>query len=61
MENKMETTIVYGGYIGIMENKMETTYCIGATTAAAIDGLVCLGMWILGSLFTKCELSTSGS
>ena len=25
MENKMETTIVYWGYIGIMENKMETT------------------------------------
>ena len=25
MENKMETTIVYWGYIGIMEKKMETT------------------------------------
>ena len=25
MENKMETTIVHWGYIGIMENKMETT------------------------------------
>ena len=25
MENTMETTIVYCGYIGIMENKMETT------------------------------------
>ena len=25
MENKMETTIVYWGYIGIMENKMEAT------------------------------------
>ena len=25
MENKMETTIVYRGYIGIMENKLETT------------------------------------
>ena len=25
MENKMETTTVYWGYIGIMENKMETT------------------------------------
>ena len=25
MEKKMETTIVYCGYIGIMENKMETT------------------------------------
>ena len=25
MEKKMETTIVYWGYIGIMENKMETT------------------------------------
>ena len=24
MENEMETTIVYWGYIGIMENKMET-------------------------------------
>ena len=25
MEKKMETTIVYWGYIGIMKNKMETT------------------------------------
>ena len=25
MENKMETTIVYWDYIGIMENKLETT------------------------------------
>ena len=25
MEKKMETTIVYWGYIGIMEKKMETT------------------------------------
>ena len=25
MEKKMETTIVYWGYVGIMENKMETT------------------------------------
>ena len=25
MEKKMETTIVYQGYIGIMEKKMETT------------------------------------
>ena len=25
MENKMETTIVYWGNIGIMEKKMETT------------------------------------
>ena len=25
MENQMETTIVYWGYIGIMEKKMETT------------------------------------
>ena len=25
MENQMETTIVYGVYIGIMENQMETT------------------------------------
>ena len=25
MENKMDTTIVYWGYIGIMEKKMETT------------------------------------
>ena len=25
MEKKMETTIVYWGYMGIMENKMETT------------------------------------
>ena len=25
MENEMETTIVYWGYIGIMENEMETT------------------------------------
>ena len=25
MEKKMETTIVYRGYIGIMENRMETT------------------------------------
>ena len=25
MENKMETTVVYWGYIGIMEKKMETT------------------------------------
>ena len=27
MENKMETTIVYWGYIGILEKKMETTIC----------------------------------
>ena len=25
MENKMETTMVYWGYIGVMEKKMETT------------------------------------
>ena len=25
VEKKMETTIVYKGYIGIMEKKMETT------------------------------------
>ena len=25
MEKRMETTIVYWGYIGIMEKKMETT------------------------------------
>ena len=25
METKMETTIVYRGYVGIMENTMETT------------------------------------
>ena len=25
MENKMESTVVYWGYIGIMEKKMETT------------------------------------
>ena len=25
MEKKMETTIVYWGYLGIMENRMETT------------------------------------
>ena len=25
MEKKVETTIVYRGYIGIMENRMETT------------------------------------
>ena len=25
MENRMETTIVYWGYIGEMENRMETT------------------------------------
>ena len=25
MEEKMETTVAYRGYIGIMENKMETT------------------------------------
>ena len=25
MEKKMETTVVYWGYIGIMEKKMETT------------------------------------
>ena len=25
MENKMETTIVYWGYMGMMEKKMETT------------------------------------
>ena len=25
MEKKMETTVVYWGYMGIMENKMETT------------------------------------
>ena len=24
MEKKMETTIVFGGYIGIMEKKMDT-------------------------------------
>ena len=28
MENKMETTIVYWGYIGIMEQKMETTILV---------------------------------
>ena len=28
MEKKMETTIVYWGYIGIMEKKMETTVTI---------------------------------
>ena len=26
MEKKMETTIVYWGYMGIMEKKMETTH-----------------------------------
>ena len=25
MEKKMETTVLYRGYIGIMEKKMETT------------------------------------
>ena len=29
MEKKMETTIVFGGYIGVMEKKMETTGIIG--------------------------------
>ena len=29
MENKMETTIVYRGSIGIMEKKMETTIVQG--------------------------------
>ena len=29
MEKKMEATIVYWGYVGIMENKMETTGIIG--------------------------------
>ena len=28
VENKMETTIVYWGYVGIMEKKMETTISI---------------------------------
>ena len=28
MENKMEATIVYWGYIGIMEKKMETTIMV---------------------------------
>ena len=43
MENKMETTIVYWGYNGIMENKMEATIVywgyIGIT--AAEDWSVC--------------------
>ena len=30
MKNKMETTIVYWGYIGIMEKKMETIICVRA-------------------------------
>ena len=29
LEKKMETTIVYWGYMGIMENKMETTIILG--------------------------------
>ena len=29
MENKMETTKLYRGYIGIMENEMETTGIVG--------------------------------
>ena len=28
MEKKMETTIVYWGYVGIMENKMEATIIV---------------------------------
>ena len=39
MEKKMETTIVYCGYIGIMENKMETTivYSNACTTHTIIQ------------------------
>ena len=29
MENNMETTIEYRGYMGIMENRMETTGLLG--------------------------------
>ena len=36
MENKMETTIVYSGYIGIMEKKMETTIYNGIIFLFAI-------------------------
>ena len=32
MEKKMETTIVYWGYMGIMEKEMETTSDLGSST-----------------------------
>ena len=39
MEEKIETTIVYWGYIGIMEKKMET---LGGTTKVMLQiGLRC--------------------
>ena len=34
MEKKMETTIVYWGYIGIMEKNMETTFTCPLTVAS---------------------------
>ena len=35
MENKMDTTIVYGGYMGTTEKKMETTTCIATLRVQA--------------------------
>ena len=30
MENRMEATIVYWGYMGMMENRMETTIVLNS-------------------------------
>ena len=45
MENKMEATIVYWGYIGIMEIKMEATIVTGSAQIAGgfpMLGVPCL-------------------
>ena len=55
MEKKMEATIVYWGYIGIMEKKMETTIvysgpCTGLQGVHAVwyEGLKKLGVPLSG-------------
>ena len=37
MENKMETTILYRGYIGKMENEMETTGMIAVVMQVCLS------------------------
>ena len=50
LKPKMETTIVYWGYIGIMEKKMETIQYIGVILEALVKNQVYIGGLRKGSL-----------
>ena len=49
MENKVETTIVYWAYIGIMEKKTETTtlyWDFMGIMENKLETTICNGLWL---------------